>query len=70
MSFARYGPDSDVYVYEGSDGFRCDRCPRAGEWFCCETVEEMVTHLLEHRKRGDRVPEDAITGLRNYQTST
>ena len=66
MAFARFGRDSDVYVYEDSrGGFTCERCPVVGQQFGCPTAAQMVAHLLEHRKTGDRVPEEAIDELKN-----
>jgi hypothetical protein len=66
MAYARWGRDSDVYVYEDvRRGFTCERCPRIGETFRCATAAEIVTHLLtEHRAKGQRVPDDAIAELR------
>jgi hypothetical protein len=67
MAFAQFGRDSDVYVYEDTrGGFTCERCPTIGEQHRCQTAAEMVTHLLEHRAEGDRVPEDALDELRAY----
>lgn len=64
MAYARYGKDSDVYVYEHVDGgYRCERCPRVGSHFHCASASEMVRHLLGHRQRGDRVPDDALNEL-------
>jgi hypothetical protein len=69
MAFARFGRDSDVYVYEDArGGFTCERCPRIGETFRCATAPEMVTHLLKHRAKGDRVPDDAIKELEHEPT--
>jgi hypothetical protein len=66
MAYARFARDSDVYVYADTrGGFTCVRCPKIGEEFRCATAAEMVTHLLMHRARGQRVPEDAITELRD-----
>lgn len=65
MAYARFAYDSDVYVYASTDGgFTCENCPTAGSSFRCETALEMATHLLEHRAKGHRVPEDAIAELR------
>jgi len=71
MAFARFGRDSDVYVYEDTDGgFVCERCPAVGQEYRCQKAAEMVTHLLEHRNRGQRVPEDAMEELRSEANST
>ena len=65
MAFARFGRDSDVYVYEDiSGGFACERCPAVGQQFRCETAAEMVAHLFQHRVRGQKVPDDAIEQLK------
>ena len=71
MAFARFTADSDVYVYEDSrGGFTCERCPGIGHSFRCETVGEMVLHLLEHRSRGDRVPDEALQESRAESDSS
>lgn len=64
MAFARFGRDSDVYVYADTrGGYTCERCPDVGSSYHCRTAKEMVTHLVEfHRGRGDRVPDEAIEG--------
>src|SRR5262244_2780991 len=67
MSFARFGPDSDVYVYLGLRGYVCERCPRPGDAFVCATAPEMLKHLGEHRARGERVPEAAFSELRKEE---
>jgi hypothetical protein len=66
MAYARFARDSDVYVYADTrGGFTCERCPGVGEEFRCGTAAEMVTHLLiQHRAKGQRVPDDAINELR------
>jgi hypothetical protein len=65
MAFARFGRDSDVYVYADTrGGYSCERCPKVGESYHCQTAQEMVAHLIQfHRGRGDRVPDDAIAEL-------
>ena len=66
MSYARFGPDSDVYVFADIDGgYRCCFCAfsRSGPSFRCDTAAEMIEHLREHRAAGHTVPEDAIEEL-------
>ena len=51
MSYTRVGSDSDVYAY-ASMGRR---------WHCmpCGIFKDLLSlrkHLLEHRKKGDKVP--------------
>jgi len=75
MSYARFAPDSDVYVYESSrGGIECQRCrfmqptdaiasgPRNNAVMVDE--DEMIAHLAKHRKAGHRVPESAFESLR------
>ncbi|OLC10195.1 MAG: hypothetical protein AUH39_02680 [Chloroflexi bacterium 13_1_40CM_67_9] len=72
MSYARFGPDSDVYVYASTaGGVECCRCR-----FIAETQEpprnnavmvdedEMIAHLKKHRRAGHRVPNEAFEELR------
>jgi len=64
MAYARFGSDSDVYVYaDTSGGYTCERCPAIGQAFHCSSATEMVTHLLAHRAKGQLVPDDAIGDL-------
>ncbi|WP_141619468.1 hypothetical protein [Myxococcus sp. AB036A] len=70
MAYARFGRDSDVYVYEDTrGGFTCERCPSVGQQFRCATAVEMATHLRQHRAKGDVVPEDAIVELESEPPS-
>ncbi len=60
MAYCRMGEDSDVYMYNSGVG-----------WICCcgvddvvlETREEALQHLLQHRDKGDRVPQSAVDRL-------
>ena len=67
MAYARFGQDSDVYVYPDTrGGFTCLRCPDSAGEFRCATASEMVTHLLtQHRAKGRLVPDEAIEQLRH-----
>lgn len=52
MSYARWGSDSDVYVYAHVGGFiDCCGCARL------DSIAETVEHMREHVARGDKVPE-------------
>lgn len=63
MSYCRFGWDgSDAYVTSTDEGFTC-YCRKQTGSYVCETPEEMITHLAEHRRDGEFVPEYAITGL-------
>ena len=65
MSYCRFAWDgSDVYVFGNQDDmFECCGCSLKGGIFTCKTEKEMITHLLEHRKKGHCVPQEAIDRL-------
>lgn len=66
MSLVRWGVDnSDVYVYQGEPG----------PWVCCAchlldgssfrgSADDMITHLEEHKRNGDIVPDYVFGRLR------
>lgn len=62
MSYARFGDDSDVYVYMGRDGLCCCAC-RRGENRKHLSTDDMINHLREHVAAGDTVPDDVIPDL-------
>lgn len=63
MSYARLGPDSDVYVYDSGDGLFCQWCQRVdGEHSYSRA--EMLEHLEQHVAAGDKVPAEALARLR------
>lgn len=76
MSYCRNNRvDSELYVISVGDGWECLGCPSAEEVpsgigvpmkgrFFCQTRQEMLDHLLEHRRRGHKVPERAIERLK------
>jgi hypothetical protein len=79
MAYARWGDDSDVYVFPDmlTNGYCCMGCTLTGSLpssdelqgfgateFRLDTPEEMLQHLLEHREAGDKVPDYAINRLK------
>jgi hypothetical protein len=54
MAYARWGHDSDVYVYNTGLGIICQFC----DGF--DTRNEMIEHLKKHRESGDKVPNEAF----------
>jgi len=70
MAFARFGRDSDLYIYEDLDGgFVCMRCLLTpGNLFKAKTGGEMADHVVEHERRGERVPQGLVERLRNAET--
>ena len=53
MSYARFGSDSSVYVFETCGGvFECCGCESN-----FETSGLIIAHLNEHRAKGDLVPD-------------
>lgn len=73
MSYCRNnGTDSDVYViltrnpYAGANVLQCfceSRNPETGLYPLFTTRTGMILHLLEHRKKGDKVPARAFERL-------
>ena len=65
MSYARFGADSDVYVFVRNNGsLCCCSCSRlAGDDFDASSTAAMLDHLAAHRAAGHLVPERTITGL-------
>ena len=68
MSFARFGPDSDVYVYQCKEGFECCGCWLSQDWIH-PTASAIIDHLGKHKKAGHRVPQDAINELVKCQAT-
>lgn len=67
MAYARFGRDSDVYVFLSTQGgLECCRCDllRESESYIAKSTSEMLTHLEQHRSQGHRVPEDCVTDLK------
>lgn len=68
MSYARFGDDSNVYIYHHYMGFiECCGCwitePEYGEligFARLETPRRAIMHLMEHVSRGYMVPERAF----------
>ena len=65
MAYARFGRESDLYVYEQADGIVCLRCKLNESGTTITTTRsEMLRHREEHRRAGDKVPEHAFDELR------
>jgi len=67
MAYARWGNDSDVYVYQmeledASRVFTCCMCEIEKDFYC-DTRQEMIEHLAKHKKAGDKVPGSAFQRL-------
>lgn len=79
MSYARFGPTSDVYVYEGrletgAAVLVCCSCSIRHRWPCdpprpgddsvvAFTARAMGEHLVEHMAAGDQVPQYLIGAM-------
>jgi hypothetical protein len=67
MSYCRFGPDSDVYVYASlGDEWICCACAlneATESWERFATPAEMIAHLKKHKGAGHMVPEYAIERL-------
>lgn len=71
MSYARFGENSDVYVFLSVAGhLECCSCAlvlRAkggGSSFLASTTAGMLEHLEAHRLAGDEVDEGTLDGLK------
>lgn len=63
MSYARFGEESDVYVYASTSGFSCCGCSLTPTYdFVSRTA--LLLHLQQHIAHGDRVPGYALNRLR------
>lgn len=57
MSYARFSPDSDVYVYFNGEGtYTCCGCKLRRDDWDHATPEKILAHLAEHEKAGHMVP--------------
>jgi hypothetical protein len=63
VSYARLGGDSDVYLYREGDQLCCQFCSVSPSGFHAADPAEMLKHMMEHRARGEKVPDHAITRL-------
>jgi hypothetical protein len=64
MSYCRFGPDSDVYVFASWQGIECCACRRF-QSFTASDAARMLMHLKAHMANGDMVPDYALERLRN-----
>jgi hypothetical protein len=60
MSYTRFGPSSDVYVYSDVGGYvACCGCILGDKWDF-HSVTEIVAHMAEHQAAGHKVPGDLL----------
>ena len=77
MSYARFGRDSDVYVFGTTADpgtYQCLDCmlgpeTEAAPQVDVDTAAEMIEHLLAHRAAGHKVAESALEELRAEDAS-
>lgn len=61
MSYARWTEDSNVYCFEIQGGWECHCCGlNNGESITFIMLVALRNHLIEHREKGDKVPQYAI----------
>ena len=71
MAYARFGDNSDVYVYSTGADLICQRCCLGPEFsFYAETTAAMIAHLEAHQAAGHKVPDDTIPRLIEDQVET
>lgn len=64
MSYARVGPDSDVYVFASDQGLHCHWCTLGLGDSTALGSFAMLRHLKRHVAAGDKVPHRAIGEIR------
>ena len=70
MSYARFGYDSDVYVFLSVSGhLECCACRLASTTQIFASTDAMLAHLSAHADLGDRVPADTISDLKHDRDS-
>lgn len=62
MSYARFGDDSDVYIYSDGEKLNCCGCFLDGDFASAE-FENICEHLLRHLSAGHMVPRYCIERL-------
>jgi len=66
MIYARFGADSDVYVFSDGESIYCygGNHDKQGPYeVLAKNPARMAGHLVSHRAAGDKVPESAIERL-------
>lgn len=61
MSYCRIGEDSDVYVIRHVSGMLVCYCLLPDNEF--DTEEGMISHLIDHKMLGHKVPDRALARL-------
>lgn len=74
MSFAKFSPDSDVYVFggddvDGNEVYVCYACkfkddPAEGESYKTPSKKAILAHLHAHRAAGHKVQDSAFDEIR------
>ena len=65
MSYCRFGPASDVYLYPAHNGIVCCACRlNDGESIHGMNRVDALEHLAAHELHGDSVPKHATERLR------
>ena len=74
MSYARFGSDSNVYVYEHvNGGIECCSCWFKAPGEMCpifQTSGETILHLIKHLNVGLAVPESAFVAILKEHPNT
>lgn len=62
MSVARWSDKSDVYVFEGQNGWECHLCHlNGGKHHIEQTISGMIAHMQAHRDAGHKIPDEALS---------
>ena len=66
MAYARFGEDSDVYIYlHLNNNYICCNCGlNANKDFDCQTPKQMIAHLIQHHiKLKHKIPKHTMYRL-------
>ena len=66
VAYARFGSDSDVYIFSTGGELMCQDCslnPEGTYVFMAKTTADMLVHLDDHREAGHKVSADLVPSL-------
>jgi hypothetical protein len=65
MAYARFGRESDIYVFQAVEGMICQRC-KLNDYgdTLLRSRSLMLEHMNAHLQAGDKVPDYAFEELR------
>lgn len=65
MAYARFGADSEVYLFDTAYGYECCYCAFDSDGYRTSDVEDFLRHVARHRLAGHRVPDGVEADIRS-----